>query len=303
MSDIQQFINAENVKLDNLESGLSFRQRAALYPKIVEIRYLLNLLKSPDLSKKQKEEIKDDVEKATDSAADESKAEQLREASNFAITRKIRPTTETIPMETRDNAIMVKASRIYSENNGDKTMTDEFLKDNNIPFSVDDELSTGEGLVLKGNGRTDQIRVAYRGSKINNLGDWISNAQVVQGSEDKAFMGFDRFNDTYKQIDNIKTKYGVLPELLMGHSRGGALAMTAGNRYGIDTETFNPFLGKNLLHTQTSSANHKVWRTTEDLPSLGAGFKQQTDNYTINSIRPLQDNSDILKAHRLGHSS
>ena len=299
MSDIEAFITKENVKLDNLVSGLSFRQRAILYPKIVEIRYLLNLLKSPDLTRQQKQEIKDDVEAATDEATDESKAEQLREASNFSITRKILPTTDTIPMDTRENALMAKASSFYSENNGDKTLTDEYLKDNNIPFSVDDELSTSEGLVLKGNGRPDQIRVAYRGSKINNLGDWISNAQVAVGSEDKAFLGFDRFNDTYKQIDNIKTKYDVLPELLTGHSRGATLAMTAGNRYGIDTETFNPFLGQSLLHTQTSSANHKLWRTTEDLPSLAAGFKQQTDNYTINSVRPLEKNTGVLNSHRL----
>ena len=89
MSDIEAFITKENVKLDNLVSGLSFRQRAILYPKIVEIRYLLNLLKSPDLTRQQKQEIKDDVEAATDEATDESKAEQLREASNFSITRKI----------------------------------------------------------------------------------------------------------------------------------------------------------------------------------------------------------------------
>ena len=93
-----------------------------------------------------------------------------------------------------NNAIFVTCFRKYVNQHDNSAyrafMEDEYLKDNNIPFSVDDELSTSEGLVLKGNGRPDQIRVAYRGSKINNLGDWISNAQVAVGSEDKAFLRF-----------------------------------------------------------------------------------------------------------------
>ena len=42
-SDLKEFIRQEQVKLSNIQSGLSARARSKLLPKINRIRFLLNL--------------------------------------------------------------------------------------------------------------------------------------------------------------------------------------------------------------------------------------------------------------------
>ena len=53
MSSIDKFVKNENLKLYNLQSNMTFSERIRLSPKIAEIRFLLNLLKTADLTKKQ----------------------------------------------------------------------------------------------------------------------------------------------------------------------------------------------------------------------------------------------------------
>ena len=55
MSDINKFVKDENLKLYNLQSNMKFSERIRLSAKIAEIRFLLNLLKTADLTKKQKD--------------------------------------------------------------------------------------------------------------------------------------------------------------------------------------------------------------------------------------------------------
>jgi len=57
-NDLNDFIRQEQIKLTNIQSGLSIQQRARLSPKIAEIRYLLGFLRTSGLSKKQKEDIR-----------------------------------------------------------------------------------------------------------------------------------------------------------------------------------------------------------------------------------------------------
>jgi len=71
MSDINKFVKDENLKLYNLQSNMKFSERIRLSPKIAEIRFLLNLLKTADLTKEQKDDIKEDIEKATDKASED----------------------------------------------------------------------------------------------------------------------------------------------------------------------------------------------------------------------------------------
>lgn len=300
MSDINEFIKDENLKLYNIETGLTISQKQKLVPKIREIRYLLNLLRNENLSKKDTKDLEKKIEKTTDKMQDDTRGEQERLALNLAITSRIKPTTDTIDVSTRQKALMVKASANY-ETQPDKTLTDDFLKDNNIDYNIDPELSTAESIVLVNNNNPEDIKVAYRGSKMNNAGDWISNGRILVGKEKDSISPFedDRFSMASQQIKDIKTKYGVLPKELVGTSRGGTLGITMGDKFGIDSTTFNPFLGKNLLKSTETSANHTVWRTTEDIPSLALGFKTDLDNYDINVIRPLKDSVDPRESHYL----
>ncbi len=299
-NDLNEFIKDENLKLYNIETGLNTLQKQKLIPKIREIRYLLNLLRNENLTKKQTKDLEKKIEKTTDKIADDTKDKQKKLALNLAITSRIKPTTDTIDVTTREKALMVKASSNY-ETQPDKTLTDSFLEDNNINYNIDPELSTAESIVLVNNNNPEDIKVAYRGSKMNNLGDWISNGRILAGKEKDNLTPFedDRFGMASQQINDVKTKYGVLPNELVGTSRGGTLGIAMGDKFSIDTTTFNPFLGKNLLKSTESSAKHTVWRTTEDIPSLALGFKTDLDNYDINVIRPLKDSIDVREAHYL----
>ena len=294
--DIQEFIDEEELKLDNLVAGLDPKQVKKYYPKIKEIEFLLTLL--GELPKKEQEEVEDKIKKDTDKIEKDSRAEQLRLASNLSIVKKVKPNIDSIPNEVRDKALMVKASTLYSQNGGDKDLTDDFLEDNGINYRVDDELSTSEGLVLQEVGNPENVKIAYRGSKMNNLGDWISNGKILSGYEKSGALKEDRFNETFDQFEKVKAKYGNVSELL-GHSRGGTLAMTVGDKFSVDTTSFNPFLGKNLIRASESNANHDIYRTTEDIPSIGLGFKTDVSNIKTNVIRPLEKNKGPVATHKM----
>lgn len=299
MADIDRFVKDENLKLYNLQSNMKFSERVRLSPKIAEIRFLLNLLKTADLTKDQKEDIKEDIEEATDKAGKDSQAEREREALAFAVTSRVKANQTEIPDIVRKKALMVKASTLFHDNNQNVDDVNDFMKNNDVDFTVDEELSTPEGLVIYENSNPDNVKIAYRGSKMNNIGDWTSNAKILVGQEETNYLNDDRFTETYDQINRVKAKYNTTPSEFVGTSRGANMAITAGDKFGVDTTTFNAFLGKNLIHSNESSAKHTLWRTTDDLPSIGLGFKNNTNNYDINSIHPLSKYTTPRGVHTL----
>ena len=62
--DIAEFIKRENLQLYNIQTGLSAQQRISVLPKIKRIRFLLTLLQNENLSKKQKKDIEEKIDKA-----------------------------------------------------------------------------------------------------------------------------------------------------------------------------------------------------------------------------------------------
>ena len=296
-SDLNEFIKKENLQLFNIQQRLSTQQRVRLLPKIKQIRFLLTLLKNENLTKKQQKDLEKNIDESTDKLEEVSSSEKERERVNLSIIRRVKPNIDSIDVDTRKKALMVKASADY-ETLADKDLTDNFLRDNDINFNIDPELSTKESLVLVNNENPNDIKISYRGSKMDNVGDWVSNAKILAGQEQIAGIE-NRFEESSNQIKAVKAKYGVLPNELLGTSRGGTLAITNGNKFGIDTNTFNPFIGKNLLTDTETSATHTVFRTTEDLASIGLGFKTNLANYKINSIRPLKDSVNPAQSHYL----
>ncbi len=294
-NNIDEFVDKEEAKLDNLISGLDQAQLNRYLPKIRELQFLLRLLE--DLPKEEQEEVEDKIKDDTDDLEKESRAEQLRTATNLSIVKRVKPSIDQMPEGDRLKAVMVKASGIYNSNGLDKSLTDDYLEDNGINYAVDDELSSGKGLVLVEKGNPENVKIAYRGSSKTDLADWVSNAKILTGAEKSNYLGEDRFNEAFDQFEKVKAKYGPVDELV-GTSRGGTLAMTVGDKFGIDSTTFNPYLGKNLVHSNASNANHTVYRTTEDVASMGLGFRSDMDNVDIKTIRPLKG-SNIVKAHLL----
>ncbi len=197
---------------------------------------------------------------------------------------------------------MVRASSLFDSNNGDKQSVNEYLEENNVPYKVSDQVeSTGEALVLENINDPTDVKVAFRGSKMNNLQDWISNAKFMAGQEQTNFGGEkDTIGEARAKVQEVEQVYGKKANELLGHSRGGSLAMNVGDAEGIDTTTFNAFIGRNLARASETAAQHTAWRTTEDVPSIGLGFRQNLKNFKINVIRPLKDNPlDPIQSHKL----
>lgn len=303
-SNINNFIQQEQVKLTNIQSGLSIQQRARLLPKIRQIRFLLNLLakSGSNMNNKDKKDLEKSIKKATDATADTAKAEQMREGLNVSLINRIKANTDEVPELVKQKAKMVRASSLFDSNNGDKQSVNEYLEENDIPYRVSEKVeSTGEALVLENINDPTDVKVAFRGSKMNNLQDWISNAKIGIGQEERNFAGEkDAYGEARAKVREVEQVYGKKANELLGHSRGAALGISIGDAEGIDTTTFNALIGRNLARASESQAQHTAWRTTEDVPSIGLGFRQNLKNFKINVIRPLKDNPlDPIQSHKL----
>lgn len=301
-NDLREFIRQEQVKLSNIQSGLGAQQRNKLLPKINQIRFLLQLLANEGsiISKKDRKDLEKKIDTATEKAQQTARKEQIREAINVSLINRIRPNKSEVPEMIRKKAVMVKASSLF-DTNGDIDSVNEYLDNEGVDYKVSERVgSTGEALVLENKFDPTDVKVAFRGSKMNNAQDWISNAKLLIGQEKTIFgKEKDAFGEARAKVKEVERVYGKKANELIGHSRGAALSMTVGDAEGIDTTAFNPFIARNLTRAGESPAQHTVWRTTEDVTSAGLGFRYDLKNIDMNVIRPSKDNLNPVDAHKL----
>jgi len=74
--------------------------------------------------------------------------------------------------------------------------------------------------------------------------------------------------------------------------------MRMGEKFGIDTTSFNPFLGRGLINSIGNSKN-TIYRTATDFASMGVALKGSNPNYDIKVIDAVKDSISPLKAHSL----
>ena len=198
--------------------------------------------------------------------------------------RPLKPTLKDMPKDQIQKAKMVKASKIAYESGFDDAQS--YLDKNGIPYDIDKTLSSKESLVLLG----DDVKIAYRGTKIKNIKDVRADAEIVAGNE----ANNPEFKSAEEQLKIVSEKYGA-PSELIGYSLGGNKAMFLGNKAKIPTTTFNPFIGKNLVNSK--SGDHTIFRTTEDFASLGIGLTNS--KWKVSSILPHKDKLNPFEAHKL----
>ena len=296
MSDIKNFITDEKSRIDNIVIGLTQEEYTELNPDIEFLKSLLDLLGKTDISPTQKREIKKDIKKKVNDLDKQIKKERESNINSFTLGKNIKPNITEIPADVRDEALMVRASSLFHDNE-DFSMTQDFLDDNKIPFKIDTELSNAEGLVLN-NPETNETRLAFRGTKFNNISDWKIDAEILTGFEKEN----PQILAARKQVRDATVKYGSKPSKTLGYSKGGKIAIMVADAEGLDSSTtFNSFLGKNDLSNTETSTQHTLYRTTEDIPSILVGFKSDLDNYDIKTIRPLVDSLNPKKAHDLNN--
>ena len=162
----------------------------------------------------------------------------------------------------------------------------EFLKKSYPNWTIDPKLSNDSALVISRNGTNDAI-VAFRGTdpsaKITSglgkgMPEPVSWLAVSAGQERR----FKYFQESESAVRNAMKKYTITE--LGGFSRGGATAIDIGNRLGIPTETFNPFLGKNAYSKARSPVNHNILRTTDDVASSSLSVFKPKMKFNIDTI-------------------
>ena len=291
-SNTIRFINNEKQKLYDIQTGLTTQQQVEYNPQIREILMLLDILKNQKLNPSVIKQIKDKIKEATEQMQKSTKQENINRAKNYSVLSNVKSNIKSVPVEVRQKAQMSKASGIAHDSEN-FTDAQDYLDQMEVPYKIDQQLSNQDSLVLVGD-ETGDIKVAYRGTKYKNLEDIKGNASIAYGADE----GSPQYNRAMEQINKIKTKYKVLPDELVGFSKGSAIGMRMGEKFGIDTTNFNPFLGRGLINSIGNSKN-TIYRTATDFASMGVALKGSNPNYDIKVIDAVKDSISPLKAHSL----
>jgi len=291
-SNVITFINNEKQKLYDIQTGLTVEQQVRYNPQIREILMLLDILKNQKLNPSVIKQIKDKIKEATKEMEKSTKQENMNRAKNYSVLSNVKSNIDSVPVEVRQKAQMAKASGIAHDKEN-FTDAQDYLDQMEVPYKIDQELSNQDSLVLVGE-ETGDIKVAYRGTKWKNLEDIKGNASIAMGADE----GSTQYNRAMDQINKVKTKYKVLPDELVGFSKGSAIGMRMGEKFSIDTTNFNPFLGKGLINAVGNSKN-TIYRTATDFPSMGIALKGSNPNYDIKVIDAVKPSISPMKAHSL----
>ena len=320
-------MNFENrqQRLNNLIASLTPEQKKYYSGRISKAKRILNIAQyestlpvsndektsinnQKKVNKKRKEELGDsliDVEKLNNFANKARKGDLtgLVPPSHHnghvfsSIFKSIKPNVSSVPESVRNKAIMARASTVFARHG--KAQTEGYLSQMGLDnFEILPE-SNSEALVFR-SGSSGKVKVAFRGTMIpaemsevpTGIGDVGTDVAVVAGYEDQT----PQFKNADKLISELKLKYGNDVNELIGYSLGGAKAHVFGDKFGIDTTTFNPLVGKTQVGAGETSTKHSIYRTTEDIPSLGAGLINR-DNTEVNTIFPLKSSPLNVKSH------
>ena len=242
----------------------------------------------------------------------EDKRKKNEIITGIAIHRAVVPNTTELSQVEQDRAKISNASKIAYLNDDEFRTAQEYMDKNNLG-TIDTELSNGSSLVVKRpNGDTE---IHYRGTAITNkpnYQDLITDASIMTGTEQGINTGISNVGqpqqiiEAEQQLQRALTKYGSI-EHLGGYSRGGGMALNLGNKYNIETTTFNPLVGpKALAGSHSTNVKHTLIRTTEDPTTIGLAVgSPNSETWIVKALKPLAkyDSNIPLKnvydAHRL----
>ena len=258
------------------------------------------------LSKKFTDEMKkrgidtDNINKMADAMKkagnlDDNKRNALY--TGFILSKAGKPTIKSLTTEETTKAQRIEASKLGYLHDDDFETAQEHLDKISMEGGgvIDKELSTPDSLVIqKPNGK---VEIAYRGTQLSgkpNLEDIYTDATIAVGA-DRTTRQFQAAED---QIEKAINKYGKENiDHLTGYSLGGTKALSMGQKYNIESTTFNPFIGKRLARgINNTDATHNIIRTTTDFASTGLMVSADRNhaNWNVKSIRPLAENEHLI---------
>lgn len=187
-------------------------------------------------------------------------------------------------------AKVLKASAIYNEQG--LSEAEQYLRTQGLSnLIINPQYSTKDGLVVideKG-----KITVAFRGTDSKSLVDIKTDIDLFSGRKLKDIEHIQRAN---RQIKKISKEIAV-PDEITGFSLGGATAIIAGEKAGIPTTTFNPFISHHIVNEQSRNVPHNIIRTSEDFASIG--LMANNKGFNIKSVNQLETSLNPLQSHYL----
>jgi len=243
----------------------------------------------------------------------EDKRKKHEIITGIALNRAVIPNTKELTEIEKNRAKMAEASKIAYLNDDNFRTAQEYMDKNNLG-TIDTELSNGSGLVIRTNDGTTELH--YRGTAITskpNAQDLITDAAIITGMEQGITTGVSnpigqpkQLIEAEQQLQRAMTKYGGV-EHIGGYSRGGGIGLHLGNKYNIDTTTFNPLIGpKTIVNSHSTNADHTIIRTTEDPTTAGLALgSPNSERWTVKALKPLEKYSsniplkNVYDAHRL----
>jgi hypothetical protein len=214
------------------------------------------------------------------------------------VTKGVKANTKEVTSATSEKATLTRAATIYAREG--EAQAQGYLSQMGIEnYEIMPE-SSSEALVLR-NTNTGKTKVAFRGTLLprelkevgTTAGDIGTDLAIMSGYEDQT----PQYQRADALVKDVKGKYDV--DELLGYSLGGAKAISLGDKYNIDSNTFNPLIGRNHVTAQETSAKHTVHRTTEDMPSLGVGLLDR-ENVEVKSYYPYKSNMfNVKRTHDL----
>lgn len=206
------------------------------------------------------------------------------------------PTLNSVPQEQIILAEFVEGSSLRHKHGGFAEAEKRLSK---FPdWQIDKSLSTDNALVMNKIG-TQEAVVAFRGTDPKGK----IQSGLAKGAREPAFWGgvilgkedsFDYFKQAERTVQKAMNKY-TLNELV-GFSGGGTSAIKYGDKYGIPSTTFNPFLGKTILSSKPKTkVPHRVIRTSNDIATSGLGLFKSKYNLVIDTIDPIRSTLSNLE--------
>lgn len=206
---------------------------------------------------------------------------------------------------------LANASYTYHSTKGDKSVVhSELMKEryNYVEdlkyFEVDKNLSSLDDIVLH-NKLTKETVVSYRGTA--TIPDWATNAEIAftpnSAQESKRFVNAERV------LHKAMAKYGTKNLKLTGHSQGGGISTHLGQKYDIESHSFNPAVSfKQIIDNHKgkynhNNAQHHIYRTDLDGVSMNShapSIKRNFKIHTLDTVPELDENP--LHIHGLGEN-
>jgi hypothetical protein len=294
--DKLNFLLTQKERLENLKNNLLPSQMSDFSDKTKKLSNLINILENDkNISKSRLKEEEMDIKKEIDKLKDEDREDKSSFLNAIGISPDITPTDETIPYDVQQKAKMIEASKVFHNSGGDLNKAQQILDQFNIPYQIDSELSNKNGLIIH-NAETGDTKAVFRGTRISNLDDLYTDGLIIAGQETA---DTPQFKEAENMVTQAQEKYGIVNEGL-GYSKGSALNIQTAERTGIPrTTNFNPLIGYSMTNPKTQNSQHQMWRTTEDIPSLGMSFLADKGNVEARVVRPKAGSITPKAAHDL----